>query len=80
MRVCEAIIKHDRDVIAIAATGSGKTLTFWMPLLFNKEGIQVVITPLNVLGKQSVESLAKMGIKGITVTAENATQETFEVS
>ncbi|KAF7964372.1 hypothetical protein HWV62_9299, partial [Athelia sp. TMB] len=80
IRVCEAIIKHDRDVIAIAATGSGKTLTFWVPLLFKKDGIQVVITPLNVLGKQSVQSLAKMGIQGITVTAENATKETFIVS
>lgn len=65
----ESILKHEKDVIAIAATGSGKTLTFWMPLLFKKDGIQVVVTPLNILGKQNVESLATMGIRGITVTA-----------
>ena len=75
----EAILKHDKDIIAIAATGSGKTLAFWMPLLFNGDGIQIVVTPLNILGKQNVESLAKMGIQGITVTAENATMQTFKV-
>jgi superfamily II DNA/RNA helicase len=44
IRVVEAILKHDKDIITIAATGSGKTLTFWMPLLFKKDGIQIVIT------------------------------------
>jgi superfamily II DNA/RNA helicase len=34
IRVVEAILKHDHDVVSMAATGSGKTLTFWMPLLF----------------------------------------------
>ena len=79
IRVVEAILKHDKDIIVIAATGSGKTLTFWMPLLFKGDGIQIVVTPLNILGKQNVESLAKMGIRGITVTAENATMQTFKV-
>ena len=76
----ESILKHDKDIISIVATGSGKTLTFWMPLLFKKDGIQIVITPLNILGKQNVKSLVKMGIQGITVTAENATMQTFKVS
>jgi superfamily II DNA or RNA helicase len=62
VRVVEAILKHDKDIISIAATGSGKTLTFWMPLLFKNEGIQIVVTPLNILGKQNVNSLAKLGI------------------
>src|ERR1700676_941068 len=80
IRVVEAILKHDKDVVTIATTGSGKTLTFWMPLLFKRDGIQIVVTPLNILGKQNVESLARMGIQGITVTAENATMQTFKVS
>jgi superfamily II DNA/RNA helicase len=42
IRVVEAILKHDKDIISIAATCSGKTLTFWMPLLFKKNGIQIV--------------------------------------
>ena len=73
IHVVEAILKHDKDIISIAATGSGKTLTFWMPFLFKKDGIQIVITPLNILGKQNVKSLVKMGIQGITVTVENVT-------
>lgn len=78
-KVAEAVLKGDKDVISVAATGSGKTLTFWMPLLFRTEGIQLVITPLNLLGEQNVDSLAKLGINAITVTAENATRENFKV-
>jgi superfamily II DNA helicase RecQ len=77
--VVEAILKHDKDIISIAATGAGKTLTFWMPLLFKKDGIQVIITPLNILGKQNILSLEVIGISGITVTAKNATKWTFKV-
>ena len=51
-KAVEAVLKRDRDVIIIAGTGMGKTLTFWMPLLFFPAGhIQVVITPLNIFGK-----------------------------
>ena len=46
-KAVEAILKQDRDIIIVAGTGMGKTLTFWMPLLFFPAGyIQVVITPL----------------------------------
>ena len=31
-----------QDVITISPTGSGKTLTFWMPLLFNNNEIKIV--------------------------------------
>jgi hypothetical protein len=80
IHIVEAILKHDKDILAIAATGSRKTLTFWMPLLFKGDVIQIVITPLNILGKQNVDSLAAMDIQGITVIAENATRQTFKVS
>ena len=62
------------------ATGSGKTLTFWMPLLFRLEGIQIIITPLNILGKQNVDALAALGVAGIALSAETATTENFKVS
>ncbi|KAF8135272.1 P-loop containing nucleoside triphosphate hydrolase protein, partial [Mycena galopus ATCC 62051] len=78
IKVVRAILKRDRDVVSIAATGSGKTLTFWMPLLFVPDGIQIVVTPLNILGKQNVDSLAQVGISAITITAETATPENFQ--
>jgi superfamily II DNA/RNA helicase len=46
--VVEAILQHDKDIISVAATGSGKTLTFWMPLLFRLDGIQIIIMPFNM--------------------------------
>ena len=83
-KAVEAIIERDRDVIIIAGTGMGKTLTFWMPFLFFPAGyIQVVITPLNLLGTQKVESLEKkagMNLKAIFIGADTATPEIFLVS
>ncbi|KAJ6598738.1 P-loop containing nucleoside triphosphate hydrolase protein, partial [Mycena sp. CBHHK59/15] len=60
IRVVKAILKHDGDVVCIVATGSGKTLTFWLPLLLWPVGIQLVISPLNILGEQNLEQLAAM--------------------
>jgi superfamily II DNA or RNA helicase len=80
IKVVEAILKHDGDVVCISATGSGKTLTFWLPLLFKTDGIQLIITPLNILGDQNVVQLAGMGIKEITITSETATYQNFQVS
>lgn len=80
IKVVTAILKKDKDVISIAATGSGKTLTFWMPLLFRTDGIQIIITPLNILGKQNVAQLNALGISAIALSAENATAENFKGS
>ncbi|KAF8214390.1 P-loop containing nucleoside triphosphate hydrolase protein, partial [Mycena galopus ATCC 62051] len=78
IKVVEAILKRDGDVVCISATGSGKTLTFWLPLLFRPHGIQLVISPLNILGQQNVAQLAAMKINGITITAETATRQNFQ--
>ncbi|KAF9222188.1 hypothetical protein BS17DRAFT_636574, partial [Gyrodon lividus] len=58
LKVAEALLKGDQDVLCVAGTRMGKTLTFWMPLLFRVDGIQVIVTPLNMLGKQNAASLA----------------------
>ncbi|KAH7917314.1 P-loop containing nucleoside triphosphate hydrolase protein [Leucogyrophana mollusca] len=77
-KVAEAFLKRDQDILCIAGTGKGKTLTFWMPLLFDKTSIQIVITPLNLLGKQNVESLEKAGIHAISIHAGTATAQNFQ--
>ena len=81
IQVVEAILKRNRDVVSIAGTGMGKTLTFWMPLLFRPPGsIQIVVTPLNILGKQNIEKLWKAGFKGVFISADTATAENFRVN
>ncbi|KAI6011404.1 P-loop containing nucleoside triphosphate hydrolase protein [Pisolithus microcarpus] len=55
----------------------GKTLGFWIPILFRPGGIQIVVTPLNTLGRQSAASLARAGIKGIAINADTATTANF---
>ncbi|KAJ3476844.1 hypothetical protein NLI96_g10880 [Meripilus lineatus] len=77
LKIAQAILKREKDVVCIAGTGSGKTLTFWMPLLF-RDGIQIVITPLNILGAQNVEELKSRGIPAISISAETATLQNLK--
>ena len=79
-RTTQDILRGDKDVIAIAPTGAGKTLTFWMPLLFRPNGIQLVVTPLNLLGTQNECDLGVLGMRAVAVRAETATPQVFRVS
>ena len=78
-KVAEAFLCREQDIVCIAGTGKGKTLTFWMPLLFDKNSIQIVVTPLNLLSEQNVVSLMKAGIPAISIRAETATPQNFQV-
>ena len=73
-----------QDVIVSAATGFGKTLTFWIPLLMAlEEGLDKVVfivTPLNLLGKQNVESLGEMGIPAVGVDGQSMNEKVLRVS
>jgi len=73
------MILEQWDVIEIAATGSGKSLPYWMALLFIKNGIVVLVTPLKLLGKQFVEVLEKNELTAISMTASNSNNKLFEV-
>ncbi|KAH9855607.1 P-loop containing nucleoside triphosphate hydrolase protein [Lenzites betulinus] len=68
IRVARAIRERQNDVVAVAATGSGKTLSFWIPLLMaiedGEDKIAIVVTPLNLLGKQNTDILAEAGVTG----------------
>ena len=75
-QITDAIAQLQRkEVVTISPTGSRKTLTFWLPLLFNDEGIIIVITALNILGAQNVMELAKLGLPAVNVTADNTTSQ-----
>ena len=70
---------QQRDLILLASTGSGKTLTFWIPLLFNEGGITIVVTPLVVLGDKNVVELSAVSIPAVNCTSESMTEDTFKV-
>ena len=67
------------DVITIAAMGSGKSLCYWMALLYVKYGMVFLVTPLKLLGKQFVETLERNDLHTMLMTATNATNELFKV-
>lgn len=76
-----AILKGTDDVLLIAGTGMGKSLTFFAPLCFREPGaLQIIVSPLNLLGKQQVESLRRAGFESIFICGDTATQENFQVS
>jgi superfamily II DNA helicase RecQ len=60
-------------------TGSGKTLTFWIPLLFEKNSITILVRALNILEQQTAQRLNFAGVPALNMTRENATKHTFEV-
>ncbi|KDQ60142.1 hypothetical protein JAAARDRAFT_125858, partial [Jaapia argillacea MUCL 33604] len=82
MRVAKALFEERKDVVSVAATGMGKTLSFWIPLLMaleeNQDKIIIVITPLNILGKQNVDLLKRVGISGVAIDASNSSDATFK--
>lgn len=72
-----------KDVVAVAATGAGKTLSFWITLLMaleeGEDKMIFVVTPLSLLGKQNVKALDRAELSAIAVSSENANPATFEV-
>ncbi|KAG2123871.1 P-loop containing nucleoside triphosphate hydrolase protein [Suillus clintonianus] len=66
------------DVFTISSTGSGKTLCFWIPLLFNDNGVMILITPLNILGDKNVDETRVANIPAITLNATTATDEAYK--
>ncbi|KAI5993424.1 P-loop containing nucleoside triphosphate hydrolase protein [Pisolithus albus] len=78
VRVAQAFLQGDKDIVCIAGTSMGKTLTFWMPLLFHPKAIQIIVTPLNQLGKQQVENLESIGLRAIAINADTTNDKNFE--
>ncbi|KAF8806502.1 P-loop containing nucleoside triphosphate hydrolase protein [Phlegmacium glaucopus] len=71
-----------KDVIGCAPMGAGKTLSFWIPLLMaleeGRNAMTIVVTPLNLLGKQNEALLDEAGLSGIAVSMKNANVETWK--
>ncbi|KAG2057898.1 hypothetical protein BDR06DRAFT_969211 [Suillus hirtellus] len=77
VKVALTLLKGNKDILCITGMEMGKTLGFWILLLFQVNIIQLVVMPLNLLGKQNTMSLAKAGIHTIVINAETATAANF---
>ena len=80
IRIAFMILKGKTDVICVARTGAGKSLTFYLPLLVRKNGIIIVVVPLNALASEMAATLATFGINAIALTASNSNRKSFKVS
>ena len=74
------MVLNGKDMITIAATDSGKSFPYWIPLLYIKYGIVILVTPLKLLSKQFVDILEKNQLCAVSIMAANATNGLFEVS
>ena len=66
-RIKVALALHaEKNVVSCAATGAGKTLLFWIALLMalsdGKDKMIFIMTLLNLLEKQNVTALEKVGL------------------
>jgi superfamily II DNA helicase RecQ len=67
IHIVHKVLEQD-DVITVAPTGMGKSLTYLVPLVFVKNGI-VLVTPLKLLGQQFVNIFAENIISAVSMTA-----------
>ncbi|KIK81640.1 hypothetical protein PAXRUDRAFT_155609 [Paxillus rubicundulus Ve08.2h10] len=67
------------DVFTVSPTSSGKTLTFWIPLLFNNNGIIIIITPLNILGEKICDEAIQCGFPAINLCAATALDQAYKI-
>lgn len=72
LRSSLASVQH-HDVIVISATGSGKSLPMYIPLILIPGLFIIVIVPLKVIGEQVVATVQGLGFRAVNITALNAT-------
>ena len=61
-------IMENKDTLAVLPTGAGKSLCYQLPALM-KIGVCIVIEPLISLIKDQMDSLARLGIKSVTINS-----------
>src|SRR5712671_3284616 len=71
--VVEAMLAG-RDVLSVAPTGSGKSISYWVPAVVDG-GLTMVVSPLIALMKDQVDRLTD---RGVAATFVNSSIEPFE--
>jgi ATP-dependent DNA helicase RecQ len=59
---------NGRDVLAVAPTGSGKSLSYWVPAILS-DGLTVVVSPLIALMKDQVDRLVAHGVRAAFINS-----------
>src|SRR5437762_10456190 len=65
--VVEAML-DGRDVLSVAPTGSGKSISYWVPAVVDG-GLTLVVSPLIALMKDKVDRLTRVGVAATFVTS-----------
>ncbi len=71
--VVEAMLAR-RDVLSVAPTGSGKSISYWVPAVVDG-GLTLVVSPLIALMKDQVDRLTD---RGVAATFVNSSVQPFE--
>jgi superfamily II DNA helicase RecQ len=79
IRCAEALLRK-RDVLCIAGTGTGKTLTFVIPCFVCPETIVWIVSPLNFIENQQCAQFLEWGLRAVSVNASTITPQLLEVS
>src|SRR5436190_15526077 len=57
-----------RDVLSVAPTGAGKSVSYWVPALLST-GVTIVVSPLISLMKDQVDRLRSLGVPATFVNS-----------
>src|SRR4029077_6365594 len=68
---------NGRDVLAVAPTGSGKSLSYWVPAIIS-DGLTVVVSPLIALMKDQVDRLVAHGVRAEFINSTLSSTEQRE--
>jgi ATP-dependent DNA helicase RecQ len=71
-----------RDVLSVAPTGSGKSISYWVPALLG-DGLTVVVSPLIALMKDQVDRLRELHVRAAHINSSLSRadqQETLRVA
>jgi ATP-dependent DNA helicase RecQ len=71
-----------RDVLSVAPTGSGKSISYWVPAIAG-DGLTVVVSPLIALMKDQVDRLRELKVKAAHINSSLSRadqQETLRVA
>lgn len=67
-----------KDVIAVLATGGGKSICYQLPTIHSK-GICVVVSPLIALIQDQIQELSKRNIKALTIPSGSSPDDIIRI-